>query len=70
MSVCQECLNDKKNFFEKVFLEMDYEKDYDLRFGNFCNCSRFAQALSDVSLLVVDEPIAKKFATFSRWVFL
>ena len=39
MSVCQECLNDKKNFFEKVFLEMDYEKDYDLRFGKFLSCS-------------------------------
>jgi predicted nucleic acid-binding Zn finger protein len=70
MSVCQECLNDKKFFFEKVFLEMDYEKDYDLRFGNFCNCSRFAQASSVVSLLVVDEHIAKKFAIFSRWVLL
>jgi predicted nucleic acid-binding Zn finger protein len=70
MSVCQECLNDEKKFLKKVFLEMDYEKDYDLRFGNFCNCSRFAQASSVVSLLVVDEHIAKKFATFSRWVLL
>lgn len=50
---------------------MDYEKDYDLRFGNFCNCSRFAQASSVVSLLVVDEQIAKKIChLFSLGTFV
>jgi hypothetical protein len=35
---------------------MGYEKDYDLRFGNFCICSRFGLGIIDheFSSLVVE----------------
>jgi hypothetical protein len=59
-----------KTFYKKLFLEKDYEKDYDLPFGNFCCCSRVQSGSKgrefSSRVLWISE---KSFATYSLSVF-